>query len=102
MKSSNRAKAEYINELPANVFEIKYYNNFYNSQFDRYWIDMNKCQVIMKDKRCNKYKVVHPMINKIDNTRFIHMYDINNNQIFVNYDYLIYSYSIGYYLNHLI
>ena len=57
-----------------------------------------KCQLIMKPKRMNKYKVVHPMVDKRDNTRFVHMYDINNKQIFVNYDNLEFSYSIGYYL----
>ena len=98
--SSTRSKPEYINKLPENVFEIKNYVSLGEYvYFDRYWLDMNKCQVIMKPKRMNKYKIVHPMIDKYHDSRFIHMIDINGKIIFVNYDYLIDCYSIGYYLS---
>ena len=39
------------------------------------------------------------MIDKRDNTRFVHMIDVKGNKTFVNYDYLSFSYSIGFYLN---
>ena len=90
---------DYINELPENVFEITTYYNTFNPKFDRYWWDATNNRLIMKPKRMNKYKIVHPMIDKYHDSRFVHMYDINNNQIYVNYDYLEDSYSSCYYLS---
>ena len=84
----NTTKPEYIDELPDNVFE--YIN-------DRYWWDSTNNRLIMKTKR-NKYKIVHPMSDKWHDCRFIHLY-INGNKVFMNYDYLINYYSIGYYLS---
>ena len=40
--TSIRRKPVYINELPSHVFEITYYDNMYNSQFDRYWWDVDE------------------------------------------------------------
>ena len=42
------------------------------------------------------------MIDKRDNTRFVHLIDINDKTRFVNYDFLEYSYSLGFYLNKMI
>ena len=98
--TSIRTKPQYIDELPENVFEITHYNNCYNSQFDRYWWDGTNNRLIMKPKRIKKYKIVQPMFDKFHESRFVHMYDINNNQIFVNYDYLEASFSMGYYFNY--
>ena len=102
IKRHNITKTEYINELPENVFEIRNYDNYYNSQFNRYWWDPINNKLIMKPKRGNKYKIVHPMTDKHHENKFVHLYDIDDNQIFVNYDALMYSYSPAYYLNHLI
>ena len=100
--TSNKTKPEYIEELPEKVYDIVSYDTIPIALFDRYWWDPNKNRIIMKPKRIKKYKIIHPMINKLDNTRYVHLYDINGKQTFVNYDYLEFSYSIGYYLNKLI
>ena len=92
-KTNFKSKPEYINELPENVFEIKDYISLGEVVlFDRYWWDPTNNRLIMKPKRIKKYKIVHPMIDKRDNTQFVHMFDINNKQTFVNYDYLIEKY----------
>ena len=43
-------KSEYIKELPENIFEII---------FSYYWWDDTNQQLIIKDKRNIKYKIVH-------------------------------------------
>ena len=58
--------------------------------------------MLMKPKRGNNYKVVQPMVHKVDRSRFVHMIDTQGTKTFVNYDYLEDSYSIGYYLNQMI
>ena len=99
MSKRNYSKPEFINELPENVFEIKYYDNMYNSQFNRYWFDVDNNRIIMKPIRGKKYKIVHPMKDKYhQDDKFAHLIDINGNQTFVNYDWFIFSHSIGYYL----
>jgi len=84
----NTSKPEYINELPENVFE--YIN-------DRYWVDIKNNRLIMKTK-LNKFKIVHPMSDKYHDSRFIHLY-IDGNKTYMNYDYLINSHSIGFFLD---
>ena len=98
-KKFNKSKSEYINELPENVFEIKYYDNMFNSQFNRYWFDVDNNKIIMRDKRNNKFKIVHPMKDKYhQDDNFAHLIDINGNKTFINYDWFIFSHSIGFYL----
>ena len=50
MSKRNYSKPEFIDELPENVFEIKY-DNMYNSQFNRYWFDVDNNRIIMKPIR---------------------------------------------------
>ena len=103
MKSSNRSKPEYINILPEKVIEIQSYISLGEEVlFNRYYWDVLNNRLIMKLKKPiknNSYKVVHPMFDKYHEDRFVHMIDINDNHIYVNYDYLINYYSIGYYLS---
>ena len=100
-KAYNRSKAEFINSLPTSVYEIRFYINacFGPSLFNRYWWDYINNRIIMKPKRGNRYKIVHPMVDKRDNSKFAHLYDIENRLTFVNYDYLTFSHSTGYYLS---
>jgi len=97
--TNNRTKPEYIDELPKDVFEISYYGNWLNSKFNRYWWDSMNNRLIMKPKRIKKYKIVHPMYDKFHDSSFVHMFDINDNQIFANYEALILTHSIGYFLS---
>ena len=97
-KKFNKSKSEYINELPENVFEIKYYDNMFNSQFNRYWFDVDNNKIIMKPIRGKKFKIVHPMKDKYHESNFVHLYDIDGNKVFINYDWFIFSHSIGFYL----
>ena len=97
-KKFNKSKPEYIDELPENVFEIKYYDNMFNSVFNRYWFDVDNNKIIMKPIRNKKYKIIHPMFDKFHDSYFVHMYDVDGNQTYINYGHLIFSHSIGYYL----
>ena len=87
MKTTKIRKPEYLNELPKNIYEYR----------ERYWWDADNNRLLMKDKRTNKYKVVKPMSDKYHESQFIHIYE-NGKKIYINYDYLTFSYSIGYYL----
>ena len=100
MKKRNLTKPEYIDKLPENVFEIKYYDSccYPFVLFNRYWFDVENNRIIMRDKRNNKYKIVHPMFDKYHDSYFAHLIDINNEQTYINYGHLIFSHSIGYYL----
>ena len=99
-KQSNRTKPEYIERLPIMVYEFKSYETMLIPvRFDRYWWDSVMNRLIMKPKQGQKYKVVHPMKDKRSNDRFVHLRDINDKVIFVNYDWLEFSHSIGYYLS---
>jgi len=53
-KKINKSKPEYIDKLPKNVFEIKYYDNMFNSVFNRYWFDIDNNKIIMKPTRGKK------------------------------------------------
>ena len=97
MKEINRNKPEYIDKLPNNTFEIKYYDNMFQPLFNRYWFDVDNNRIIMKDKRNNKFKIVNSMKDK-QNETFAILFDINGNKAFVNYGHIISSNSIGYYL----
>ena len=100
--TNKRINSEFIDELPENIYEITEYNVMFEIRlFDRYWWDADDNRLIMKTMRGNKYKVVKPLY-KNDGTRFVHMYDIKGRQTFVNYDWLLYSHSLCYYLNHMI
>ena len=92
-KKINKSKPEYIDKLPKNVFEIKYYDNMFNSVFNRYWFDIDNNKIIMKPTRGKKFKIIHPMKDK-QNEYFAHLYDIDNKQTFINYEHLIFSHSI--------
>ena len=100
--TSNKTKPEYIDKLPENVYKITSYDTFPIAIFDRYWWDPTENRIIMKPKRIKKYKIIHPMFDKFHDSRFVHMYDINGKQTFVNFDFLEYSYSLGFYLNKMI
>ena len=99
-KNDIRNIPEYIDKLPENVFEIKNYKTYSDEvyEFNRYWWDADKCRIIMKLKRGNKYKVVKPIFDKNHGSNFVHFFDITDNDIWVNYDWIVWSNSIGYYL----
>jgi len=86
-------KSEYIIKLPDNVYEII---------TSHYWWDAINQQLIIKDKRNNKYKIVKPMSDKWHDGLFYHLFDNDGNKIYVNHEYLIFCYSPAYYLNQLL
>ena len=83
MSKRNYSKPEFIDKLPENVFEIKYYDNMFNSQFNRYWFDVDNNKIIMKPIRGKKFKIVHPMKDKYHESNFVHLYDIDGNKVFI-------------------
>ena len=99
-KQTNRTQPEYLQALPIKIYEFKSYETMLIPvRFDRYWWDPAMNRLIMKPKRGQKYKVVQPMKDKYHEGRFVHLFDVNDKQIFVNYDWLEFSHSIGYYLS---
>ena len=99
-RKHNVKKIEFIDELPENVIAISNYESMGELfEIDRYWWDPICCRIIMKPKRGNKFRVVKPMTDKYHDCRFAYLYDIADNKIWVNYDYICWSNSIGYYLN---
>ena len=58
-------------------------------------VDATNQQLIIKDKRNNKYKIVKPMSDKWHDGLFYHLLDNNGNKTYINHEYLIYCYSLA-------
>ena len=98
-KKYNRSQIEYIDELPNDVYEM---SKILGYEFDRYWVDLKNARIIMKTKRGNKYKVIHPYYDKWNNTYYFNPIDINNISHHWRYYDVIMSYSPAYYLHVLL
>ena len=99
-KKFTKQPSEFIDTLPEDVFEIKNYISLGEEvEFNRYWYDRINHRIIMKPKHMKIYKIVKPMTDKYHDCRFAYLFDIADNKIWVNYDYICWSNSIGYYLN---
>ena len=70
----NWSDPEFLNELPENVFE---FGRVLGYDFNRYYIDLDKCRIIMKTKRGNKIKVVKPHYDKWNNTYYVWLYRVS-------------------------
>jgi len=93
-KQYNRNTPEYIDELPKDVFEM---TKVLGYEFDRYWIDLNKCRIIMKPKKLNKYKVIKPYYDKWNNTYYFNPIDVNGiAHHWRYYDLIIYHTYVNY------
>ena len=81
-------------ELPNDAFEVSKYKGH---RFDRYWWDAKNVRLIMKTVT-GRYKVVQPMEDIRHDHRHVSLYNVDGELVSIDYDKLVWSYSIGFWL----